>query len=416
MRFCYVGIFCVVLAGCSGVRSTAPTVPVVPVDGMAHGRQSASAIARESDASSYSTVWSFLGGVDGPHGAYPLSSLVAVNGTLYGTTGAGGESGFGCVFSLTTAGKETLLYNFGPTPDAQSPTAGLTEASGMLYGVGAGGEFGNGGAVFAISPSGAERVIHSFGSGDDGWGPQSVLVNENGTLYGTTISAGHDTGHGTVFRLSTGGAESVLYHFKGGADGQGPTASVIDVGGALYGTTFGGGKYGHGTVFKLTLSGTHTVLYSFKGGADGDGPVGGVLGLDGSLYGTTYAGGQYCKASAGCGTVFKVSMSGAETVLHSFGQGDDGVAPYANLIEVNGTLYGTTFYGGRYSTAACAYSCGGTVFKITPSGSESVLHSFGNGTDGENPEAALVDVNGVLYSTTDGGGTYGYGTVFAIAP
>jgi uncharacterized repeat protein (TIGR03803 family) len=159
-------------------------------------------------------------------------------------------------------------------------------------------------------------------------------------------------------------------------------------------------------VFKVTPSGTETVLHSF-GGAYGANPYfsGVVRDTAGNLYGTTTAGG-----ANGFGTVFKLSPTGTETVLHSFANdGTDGFSPYAGLaIDTKGNLYGTTYFGGA--------SGFGTVFKLTPTGTETVLHSFANnGTDGFDPYAGLaLDKAGILYGTTLEGGANGFGTVFKI--
>ena len=186
----------------------------------------------------------------------------------------------------------------------------------------------------------------------------------------------------------------VLYSFKGGSgDGADPYAGVISVNGTLYGTTYSGGASGDGTVFAVTKTGNETVLYSFKGGSsDGTQVVGGLLNVKGMLYGTTRSGG-----ANGGGTVFSITPSGTETVLHSFGASGDGAGPAAGLIKVRGTLCGTTAYGGANGD--------GTVFSITPSGTETVLYSFKGGSeDGAYPEAGLINVKGTLYGTTVNGG------------
>src|SRR5450631_3911763 len=197
--------------------------------------------------------------------------------------------------------------------------------------------------------------------------------------------------------------ESVLHSFaQNGTDGYNPYAGLaIDTAGNLYGTTNVGGASSAGTVFKVTPSGTETVLYSFKGGTDGCNPfdAGVVLGKKGVLYGATSG----CGANA-VGTVFKLTRTGAETVLHSFAfDGKDGFNPYAGLVldKTTGNLYGTTYYGGA--------SAAGTVFEITPTGAETVLYSFANdGKDGKNPYAGLVlDKTGNLYGTTNLGGANG---------
>jgi uncharacterized repeat protein (TIGR03803 family) len=187
--------------------------------------------------------------------------------------------------------------------------------------------------------------------------------------------------------------------------------------GTLYGTTGGGGAYdrgvcvstGCGTFFRITPEGAEKVLHSFGKRNDGAEPNG-LVDVNGTFYGTTYAGGKFK-----VGTVFSVTPRGTEKVLYSFSNSPDGAYPDASLIEVKGKLYGTTFEGG----ASCTYylqGCG-TIFSITPRGREKVLHSFAGGSDGATPLASLVNVNGTLYGTTSGGGTaYEWGTVFALTP
>jgi uncharacterized repeat protein (TIGR03803 family) len=203
-------------------------------------------------------------------------------------------------------------------------------------------------------------------------------------------------------------AYQMLLSFNG-ANGAQPEASLIDVNGTLYGTTFDGGRcrypHGAGTVFSITTKGTEQVLHFFKGGSDGLFPDAGLIVAGGVLYGTTQFAGAYCEGSClyGCGTVFSISTSGIERVLHSFGSGSDGARPVGSLIDVDGTLYRTTVYGGAYCKGHGDRGCG-TVFSITRNGTEHVLHSFGSGSDGAAPLASLIDVNGTLYGTTFEGG------------
>jgi uncharacterized repeat protein (TIGR03803 family) len=184
------------------------------------------------------------------------------------------------------------------------------------------------------------------------------------------------------------------------------------VNGTFYGTTEEGGPVGTncprgcGTVFSIIPGGTEKVLYSFGNGTDGAFPTAGLIDVNGTLYGTTELGGSQTGVGCGggCGTVFSITPGGKETVLHSFRGGTDGEFPEAGLIDVNGTLYGTTSGGaGQYGD--------GTVFSITPGGKEKVLHNFSGG-DGAEPLATLLNVNGTLYGTTYQGG--GQGTVFSI--
>ena len=321
--------------------------------------------------------------------------------------------------SSAWAAKETVLYSFKGGSDGESPAAGLINVGGTLYGTTAEGGFGGRanyctlgcGTVFSVTPAGAEPV-YSFKGGSDGAYPDAGLINVGGTLYGTTSGGGAG---GTVFSV-TPGPERVVYSFQGGGDGTGPFAGLINVGGTLYGTTNGGGATDSGTVFKVTPAGVETVVYAFKGGSDGAYPYAGLIKLGGTLYGTTQTGGgNGYEGGVGCGIVFSITPAGAETVVYSFKGGSDGAWPVAGLIRVGGTLYGTTWIGGN--SANSSEGCG-TVFKITTAGAEKVVYSFKGELDGAAPEAGLINVGGTLYGTTNrgGGGTVGYGTVFAVKP
>jgi uncharacterized repeat protein (TIGR03803 family) len=405
-------IVAVTVAACGG-GSTSLSPPLAGVTGeRTHARPA------------YSVLYSFKGGNDGrdPH----AGPLVNVKGTLYGTTEYGGgpchDRCFGgTVFAITTSGNETILHSFEVgSKDGKNPRAGLIGVSGTLYGttVHGGGASCYCGAVFKVTLSGAEKVLHSF-TGPDGFGPDAGLLDVNGTLYGTTINGGAND-DGTVFAITGSGSETVLHSFDGSPDGAHPYAGLIDVNGTLYGTTTRGGANcvssgGCGTVFTITRSGTQAVLYSFKGGSeDGRYPTqADLLDVNGTLYGTTKFGGTHHR-----GTLFSITTSGTETVLHSFGGSGDGVFPYGGLIDVDGTLYGTTSNGGSVSCGVRyggVHGCG-TVFKTTTAGHETVLHSFGAPKDGKYPYAGLINVNGTLYGTTSAGGTRDIGTVFSSSP
>ncbi|HEY1867549.1 MAG TPA: choice-of-anchor tandem repeat GloVer-containing protein, partial [Candidatus Cybelea sp.] len=260
--------------------------------------------------------------------------------------------------------------------------------------------------------NGIEKVLFWF-RGDyynDGAHPAASLIEVNGKLYGTTYSGGFFENYGTVFQISLRGNEKVLHSFGIYSDGGNPLANLINVHGTLYGTTPYGGEGGSsepfawGTVFRITTTGTEQVLYAFNR-SDGYYPAAGLIKVGGILYGTTEGGGAY-GGSYGDGTAFSITTTGSLTTLHSFGSGSDGVSPWAALLNVRGTLYGTTGGGGAYGK--------GTIFRMSLSGKEKVLHSFGYGTDGATPLAGMIDVNGTLYGTTSAGGTYGNGTVFAL--
>lgn len=203
-------------------------------------------------------------------------------------------------------------------------------------------------------------MLHSFRSGTDGALPVAGLIYVTGMFYGTTVIGGGPCHCGTVFRISATGDERVLYKFPGGAEGANPAASLIEFHGTLYGTTAGGGTtgspFGNGTVFSISPIGTgyHT-LYRFGNGVDGADPQASLLGLDGTFYGTATGGGIHPKSPLG--TVFSLSPSGQILLLHTFGLHIDGAQPYANLINVGGVLYGTTFDDGGYGA--------GIVYSIT---------------------------------------------------
>ena len=353
-----------------------------------------------------SVLYSF--GTSNSDGHFPYGGLIMDGaGNLYGTTVNGGTNGAGAVFKITAAGTESILYSFGTgNGDGQNPYASLVmDGSGNLYGTTYNGGTNGVGTVFKITPTGAESVLHAFGAIPDGQNPYAGLImDSSGNLYGTTYNGGTNS-VGTVFKITAAGAESVLHAFGPGPDGQNPYGGLIlDGSGNLYGTTSSGGTNNVGAAFKITPTGTESVLHSFGTGSDGQNPYAGLI-LDGSgnLYGTTYSGG-----TNHTGTVFKITPTGSESVLYAFGTSPDGQNPYASLIlDGAGNLYGTTAIGGTNNK--------GTVFKITQTGSESVLYSFGASPDGQNPNAGLImDSMGNLYGTTVSGGMYTDGTVFKI--
>jgi uncharacterized repeat protein (TIGR03803 family) len=306
-----------------------------------------------------------------------------------------------------------VLHSFGADHDGYYPVSGLIDGGDTFYGTTSGGGLYDKGTVYSVTTSGAEKVVHSFGKAIKGIGPYARLIDVGGTLYGTTAYGGA-FGDGTVFSMTRDGSEKVLHRFGKGADGKYPSSVLIEVGGTLYGTTGSGGSNycfateGCGTVFSITTGGKEKVLHSFGKGTDGRGPQTGLIDVRGTLYGTTYHGGTYYY-----GTIFSITTGGRERVLHGFGNGSDGAIPEGELIDVKGTLYGTTESGGTHHNS-------GTVFSITRAGSERVLHSFGKGIDGNFPYGGLIDVGGVLYGTTVSGGTNycpgteGCGTVFSI--
>jgi uncharacterized repeat protein (TIGR03803 family) len=327
------------------------------------------------------------------------------------------------------------LHRFDGT-DGANPQAGLVQATGgNLYGTTASGGANYNGTVFKISPGGGPvKTLYSFCSQSrctDGSYPRAVLVQAaGGNFYGTTVSGGANDhcyffGCGTLFRITPIGALTTLYSFcsQGGlacTDGAVPFAGLVRAtDGNFYGTTVSGGP-NPGTLFKITPSGTLTTLYSFcsQGGApcaDGANPDAALVqATSGNFYGTTSSAGANDR-----GTVFKITPSGTLTTLHSFcsqSECTDGSVPLAALVQgTDGNFYGTTFEGG---TSGCAYGCG-TVFRITPSGTLRTLHAFHPFTKGEGalPFGGLVQAtDGNFYGATSQGGAHGAGTVFKITP
>jgi uncharacterized repeat protein (TIGR03803 family) len=329
--------------------------------------------------------------------------------------------------------KESLVYSFcaqGNCNDGADPYAGVVfDQKGDLYGTTYyGGPYnecrGNGGCgvVFKLTPEGRETVLHSFCAQgypcEDGGSPSAGLIfDQEGNLYGTAQSGGAH-GAGLAFKLTPEGKYTILHSFcaqSNCTDGYNPvTGLTLDEKGNLYGTAELGGTYGAGVVFKLTPKGKYTVLHSFCAQGDpcidGQYPYAGVVfDQKGNLYGTTLFGGTHAECyngGYGCGVVFKISPEGKETVLHSFCAETncaDGEWVYAGVIlDQKGNLYGTTYFGGAYGE--------GVVFKLSPEGTDTVLYSFcpqSGCIDGQNPYASLVtDQMGNLYGTTLYGGPY----------
>ena len=391
-----IGVATALLGGCGESQP-----PIGAPEAMPHE----SALVARASSANYKVVYRFGKASDG---SFPRASLTDVGGTLYGTTSAGGsgpcnvygDRGCGTVYSLTMTGTEKVVYRFSGSPDGFDPLAGLINVGGTLYGTTRDGGSHDRGTVFSVTPAGAEKVLYSFGDNTpDGSNPIAGLTDAMGALYGTTYYGGR-RGRGTVFRVTMSGTEKVLDDF-GGRRGSYPAAGLLDVGHALYGATSAGhcgAEFGGGAFFRITPSGNKKVLACF--GLSAAEPKASLIDVKGTLYGTTLRGGGYDECTTGgprgCGTVFSLTPSGTLRVVHGFRGGSDGRLPQASLIDVKGTLYGTTWAGGA--------SDEGTVFSITTGGTETILHSFTGGSDGADPVAGLIDVNGTLYGTTVEGG------------
>jgi uncharacterized repeat protein (TIGR03803 family) len=363
------------------------------------------------------TTLASFGGRDG--GAPDAVLVQATNGQFYGATFNN------TIFTITPTGTLTLLFTFDGT-DGDFPDAGLVQAAnGYLYGTTYTGganndcQIGGCGTIFKITPRGTLTTVYNFCSQNgctDGANPTAGLIQaNNGDLYGTTQGDGANGTGGTVFKITPGGTLTTLYSFCAlpypCADGANPSGLVQAIDGNFYGTTGNGGANNAGTIFKITPGGTLTTLYSFcaqSGCPDGENPQAALIQANnGNFYGTTGNGGT----NGSYGTVFEITPSGALTTIYSFCAQSgctDGTDPLAALVQgTDGRLYGTTAKGGANGD--------GTVFKITPSGALTTLHSFG-GADGFDPMAGLMQAtNGEFYGTTADGGANGFGTVFSLS-
>jgi uncharacterized repeat protein (TIGR03803 family) len=379
-----------------------------------------------SPAQTFTTLFNF----DATNGSGPVVGLIqATDGNLYGTTyyandANGGD--YGTIFKITTSGTLTTLHIFDNT-DGSEPDALIEASDGNFYGTTRIGTTKGGGIVFKMTPSGTLTTLYTFCSVvktnvcQDGNLPDALVQATDGNLYGTTANGGvSNQGQGTLFKITTGGTRTTIHTFcsqSGCTDGGTPNGLIIATNGDLYGTTSVGGAHGFGIVFRITTSGAFIILHSFDG-SDGAEPDSLAQGTDGNFYGTTYYGGAHANCASGCGTVFKMTPSGAVTTLHSFDETDGGYPEsLPGLVQAtDGNFYGTTTIGGAY------LSNGGTLFKITPSGMLTTLHSFcsviksGDCEDGQQPYAGLVQhTNGKLYGPVYEGGTSNAGTIFELS-
>jgi uncharacterized repeat protein (TIGR03803 family) len=370
-------------------------------------------------------------------GSGPIAGLIAVKGMLYGVTNGGSgmtptnKGCCGALFSIDPkTGAETTLYTFcrrSQCADGAYPTGPLLYWNGLIFGTTNYGGSTNCprgcGTVFTLDMrKGGVATLYTFcqqAGCADGAAPFGGLSVGYGILYGTTKAGGGSAncpgGCGTVYSLGPYNAvEQVLHAFSNGSDGWMPMGGVVAADSHLYGTTNGGGAGNGGVVFAVDPNtNAETVVYSFcqqANCADGEYPSGSLIQIDDVLYGTTQAGGSD-NCSVSCGIVFAFDpSSGSEKVLHSFQGGDDGQWPLAGLTAINGTFYGTTWFGGVNHS--------GTVYSLDPTtNAEQVVYAFcsqAHCTDGERPEATLLNVAGKLYGTTTGGGLRARGTVFEL--
>jgi uncharacterized repeat protein (TIGR03803 family) len=320
------------------------------------------------------------------------------------------------------------LFSFAGGKGGAGPRAGLTALGGKLYGTTVGGGAKGAGTVFGFDPAiNGFDVLHAFRDTPDGNQPYAGLTAAGTTLYGTTLQGGK-TGLGSLFGIDTAsGAYQVLFNFNKAATGTPfvpyhPAGDLAVLDGILYGTASAGGSndtscngpfyFGCGAVFMTDpITRKSFIEVEFKNSAQGANPTAGLTAHDGSLYGTTLYGGAH-----GGGTVFRLTPNVNWGTLHSFtGVGGEGDRPNGDLVPVGGMLYGTTLYGGTTRVCGMMPSVCGTIFRINPkTGALATVHVF-NVKDGVTPVGLAVS-KGILYGCTYSGGRPGWGTIFSLDP
>lgn len=396
------------------------------------------------------TVLRHLNGpTDGSSGQSDL--IQATDGNFYGTCSSGGPNGSGTIFKITPSGVFTVLRSLVWTTDGSNPLGSLYQnTDGFLYGTTSGAGANQAGVFFKISTGGAYTVLHSFAPDKEGSTPKTGVVKGNdGNFYGTT-STGGTYSYGTTYKITATGATTPLVQFHGATLGNAPLESLIKGrDSAYYGMTSSGGDYGSGTIFKI-CGGVTTVLHSFNKNIDGGIPKGSLVqASNGLFYGMTSEGGPkaygtifkvssagvftvvhnfdgpteggFCQGSLiqatnnflygmttsggvnGTGCIFKMSLAGVFSVVHSFVSATEGANPEGNLIQAtDGNFYGITTNSAR-------------IFKMTTAGVVSIVHTFIGNSDGSSPTGSLVQgKDGKLYGTASYGGSFGYGTIFSV--
>lgn len=381
---------CACLLIFSACAQSGGIAPATPAHSMNVGVQG---VARS--LSSYRTIFSF----GGKYGVNPNGSLLWSIDRFYSITGAGGRPGScstrslcGTIFSVTPSGVEGVLHSFTGGVGGAQPIGGLAQLGSTMYGVTGSGN----GVIFSIDGSGVYHVVHNCIGGPYDHRPQGPLTRVGSKLYGVMW------GDGGVFSMTPPSA-AITYVYKF-TDGPLPNGALLFLNGIFYGTTQLGGLYNMGMVYKVDAEGHFGVIHNFQG-SDGEYPASGLTLVGSTLYGVTKGGG-----ANNAGVVFSITPAGKTAVVYSFGSASgDGANPTGSLLDVQGYLYGTTPFGGSANG-------GGTLYKLSTAGVETILHQFGASGDGAYPEAGLSLYNGALYGGTVTGGANQSGTIFEATP
>jgi uncharacterized repeat protein (TIGR03803 family) len=330
------------------------------------------------------------------------------HGNLWATS----DGFYGTAFVMSTSGELTTIYDFGIYGVA--PNAGLLGSDGDFYGTTELGGANGLGNIYKLTPEGTYTDLHDFDFTAGQYPISQLLLGPDGFFYGTTVSGGSSTncqqfGCGVIYKFNGTGQFSVLYNFDG-THGDAPFGGLIFASnGKFYGTTTSGnGRASYGTVFSLSPSGVFNVIHDFTNGSGGATPWGGVVeGPDGNFYGTAAAGGIN-----NAGIVYKITPAGKFTNLHSFNFLVDGGSPLSGLaLGTDKNFYGTSWANGNSPT--CTPPCG-TIYQITTAGAFTNLHSF-IGSDGSGLQVPLTQhTNGKFYGAASYGGANQWGTGYSL--
>jgi len=381
-----------------------------------------------ANAQTYTPLYSYPQTDSGDTGIiWPSVLSQGRDGNLYSTIETNGTYTYGTVYKMTTAGAYSAIYNFCAEGGPCASTGGDPEGGvvlgfdGNLWGTTLNGGKDGGGTVFQVTPKGALKLVYSFTNAEDDSAPYfTVLQGQDGNMYGVSEEQ-YTTQYGSFFKLKTGG--KITPHPFDYTDGESPNLPVLGTDGNFYGTTYSGGDATCqcGVIYKATPAGKITVLHKFTGfdGSpyDGEYPLGILVeGSDGNFYGTTYEGGD--NGTYNGGTVFKITPEGTYSIIHSFvtvAPTYDGELPRSGLtLGTDGNFYGTASRGGQ-----AGY---GALYKITASGTETVIYSFCTVScnDGYSPNTPMVQhTNGDFYGNTAGsslGGSVFYSLDVGVAP
>ena len=268
---------------------------------------------------------------------------LGTDGSFYGVIADRGVNGSGTAFKLSSTGVETILHSFSNTGDGGNPiTPPIQAADGNYYGVTEGQPFLPSATLYKITAAGVFSTVHTFNNSTEGYNISAGLIQgTDGNLYGCTNSGGSNSA-GTIFKITTSGVVTVLHAFTGLADGNACSFSLVQgTDGKLYGTA-GSGTFTAGLIFKITTSGSYSAIHQINGTTEGFGVRSGVSqASDGNYYGVTQNNG-----SATNGTLYKVTSTGTYTVVHNFDSPTGDIPSPAPFQHTNGILYGSTLSGG----------------------------------------------------------------------